>query len=72
MRVLIVAEHASLKFGGEAALPVHYYRILRRRQIPVWLVVHERTRSELESLFPSIQTGSCTFPTRRRTCSSGA
>ena len=49
---LIVAEHASLKFGGEAALPVHYYRILRRRQIPVWLVVHERTRSELESLFP--------------------
>jgi glycosyltransferase involved in cell wall biosynthesis len=52
MRVLIVAEHASLKFGGEAALPLHYYRILRRRQIPVWLVVHERTRSELESLFP--------------------
>jgi glycosyltransferase involved in cell wall biosynthesis len=52
MKVLIVAEHASLKFGGEAALPLHYYRILRRRQIPVWLVVHERTRSELESLFP--------------------
>jgi glycosyltransferase involved in cell wall biosynthesis len=52
IRVLIVAEHASLKFGGEAALPVHYYRILRRRQVPVWLVVHERTRSELESLFP--------------------
>ncbi|HUN94625.1 MAG TPA: glycosyltransferase, partial [Bradyrhizobium sp.] len=52
IRVLIVAEHASLKFGGEAALPLHYYRILRRRQIPVWLVVHERTRSELESLFP--------------------
>ena len=52
IRALIVAEHASLKFGGEAALPVHYYRVLRRRQIPVWLVVHERTRSELESLFP--------------------
>jgi glycosyltransferase involved in cell wall biosynthesis len=52
MGVLIVAEHASLKFGGEAALPLHYYRILRRRQIPVWLVIHERTRSELESLFP--------------------
>jgi glycosyltransferase involved in cell wall biosynthesis len=52
MRVLIVAEHASLKFGGEAALPVHYYRILRRRGVPVWLVVHERTRGELESLFP--------------------
>jgi glycosyltransferase involved in cell wall biosynthesis len=52
MRVLIVAEHASLQFGGEASLPVHYFRILRRRQIPVWMVVHERTRSELESLFP--------------------
>jgi len=52
MKVAIVAEDASLKFGGEAALPVHYYRILRRRQVPVWLVVHERTRGELESLFP--------------------
>jgi glycosyltransferase involved in cell wall biosynthesis len=52
MKVVIVAEHASLKFGGEAALPVHYYRILRRRQVPVWLVVHERTRGELETLFP--------------------
>jgi glycosyltransferase involved in cell wall biosynthesis len=52
MGVLIVAEHASLKFGGEAALPLHYFRILRRRQIPVWLVVHDRTRGELEALFP--------------------
>ena len=52
LRVLIVAEHASLKFGGEAALPLHYYRILRRRAVPVWLVVHERTRSELQTLFP--------------------
>jgi glycosyltransferase involved in cell wall biosynthesis len=52
LRIVIVAEHASLQFGGEAALPLHYYRILRRRQIPVWLVVHERTRNELSSLFP--------------------
>jgi glycosyltransferase involved in cell wall biosynthesis len=52
MRVLIVAEHASLKFGGEAALPLHYYRIFRQRNIPVWLLVHERTRNELEALFP--------------------
>src|ERR1700682_1209970 len=52
LRVLIVAEHASLKFGGEAALPLHYYRILRRRNIPTWLVVHARTRGELETLFP--------------------
>jgi glycosyltransferase involved in cell wall biosynthesis len=52
LRVLIVAEHASAKFGGEAALPLHYYRILCQRGIPTWLVVHERTRSELQALFP--------------------
>ena len=52
LRVLIVAEHASAKFGGEAALPLHYYRVLRQRGIPAWLVVHERTRRELEALFP--------------------
>ncbi|AFY77363.1 glycosyltransferase [Pleurocapsa sp. PCC 7327] len=52
LRVLIVAEHASFKLGGEAALPLHYFRILRRRGIETWLVVHERTRDELKSLFP--------------------
>lgn len=51
LRVLIVAEHASAEFGGEAALPLHYYRILRERGIPTWLVVHERTRTELQTLF---------------------
>lgn len=52
LRVLIVAEHASARFGGEAALPLLYYRLLRQRGIPVWLVVHARTRTELEALFP--------------------
>jgi glycosyltransferase involved in cell wall biosynthesis len=55
VRVLIVAENASLKFGGEAALPVHYYRILRQRNVPTWLVVHARTRDELSALFPDDQ-----------------
>lgn len=50
-RVLIVAEHASLKYGGEAALPLHYFRVLRRRGVDVRLVVHERTKTELHSLF---------------------
>ena len=53
LRVLIVAEHASLKMGGEAALPLHYFRVLRQRGINTWLVVHERTREELQSLFKS-------------------
>ena len=51
-KVLLVSEHASAKFGGEAALALHYYRVLRARDIPVWLVVHERTRAELAALFP--------------------
>lgn len=51
-RVLLVAEHASAKFGGEAALPLHYYRVLRARGVAVWLVVHDRTRNELSVLYP--------------------
>ncbi len=53
LRILIVAEHASMKFGGEAALPVHYFRELRQRKIEAWLVVHERTREELLTCFPA-------------------
>ncbi len=52
LRVLIAAEHASARFGGEAALPLHYFRVLRKRGIPVWLVTHARTRDELAQLYP--------------------
>jgi glycosyltransferase involved in cell wall biosynthesis len=52
MRICIVAEHASASFGGEAILPVHYFRLLRSLEIECWLVVHTRTRSELAELFP--------------------
>ncbi len=51
LRVLIFAEHASAKFGGEAILPLHYFRLLRRRGIETWLIVHERTKAELLDLF---------------------
>jgi glycosyltransferase involved in cell wall biosynthesis len=50
-RILIVAENASLKYGGEAALPIHYFRVLRRRGVDVRLVANERNRNELQSLF---------------------
>ena len=53
MKILIVAEHASAAFGGEAALPLHYFRLLRRRGYEVWLLVHERTRDELRQMFGS-------------------
>lgn len=52
LKVLIVAEHASAQWGGEAILPLHYFANLRRRGIEAWLVVHERTRDQLEKLLP--------------------
>jgi len=51
IRILIIAEHASLEFGGEAALPLHYFRVLRKRDVKVWLLVHERTADELRARF---------------------
>ena len=53
IRVCIVAEHASLRFGGEASLPLQYFSRLRARGIEAWLVIHSRTRAEIESLLPS-------------------
>jgi len=53
MRICIVAEHASSKFGGEAVLPLHYFAGLRRRGVEAWLVVHSRTREELEAALPN-------------------
>jgi len=55
LRVCIVAENASFRFGGEACLPLHYFSRLRRRSIDAWLVVHGRTRPELEALFSKDQ-----------------
>src|SRR5437016_509698 len=52
LRVLIIAEHASARFGGEAILPLHYFRVLRKRGIETWLIVHGRTREELTALLP--------------------
>jgi glycosyltransferase involved in cell wall biosynthesis len=53
LRVCVVAENASVKMGGEAILPYHYFRVLRSRGVDAWLVVHERSRKELEALFPA-------------------
>jgi hypothetical protein len=52
LRILIACEHASAQFGGEAALPLHYFRVLRARGADVWLLAHARTRDELLRLFP--------------------
>jgi glycosyltransferase involved in cell wall biosynthesis len=55
LRVCIVAENASFRFGGEASLPLQYFSRLRAREIEAWLIIHGRTRPELEALFPAQQ-----------------
>ena len=52
IRVAIVAEHASERFGGEAFLPLQYFRRLRARGVEAWLVSHARVREELLDLMP--------------------
>jgi glycosyltransferase involved in cell wall biosynthesis len=53
MRVVLVADNASARFGGEAFIPLNYFRLLRARQIDVRLVVHARNRAELVNFFPN-------------------
>ena len=52
MKVLIVSEQASVRFGGEAVLPWHYFNFLRQRGVDAYLMVNEFTKPELLSLRP--------------------
>ena len=52
VRVLIATEHASARFGGEAALPLHYFRVMRARGVDVRMITHARVRDELSKSFP--------------------
>jgi glycosyltransferase involved in cell wall biosynthesis len=47
-KVLIVAENASSKFGGEAFLPLKYFQILKRRGYAAKLITHARNQSDLD------------------------
>ena len=51
-RVLLVADNASLRFGGEATKPFLLFQFLRRRGLDVRLLVHARRRRELTEAFP--------------------
>lgn len=53
MRIVIVADNASARFGGEAFIPFNYFRLLLARAEDVRLVVHGRNRSELVERFPN-------------------
>lgn len=49
-RVLIVCEHASTEFGGEAMLPLNYFILLSQRLPMVCLLTHERSRRSISNL----------------------
>ena len=53
LRVLIVAENASDSFGGEAALPLRYFTLLRDRGISAWMITLSRVREELARSVPN-------------------
>lgn len=50
LNILIVCEHASSRFGGEAILPLNYFRLLSQTSHTVYLITHERVRQSLEEL----------------------
>lgn len=53
LKVLMVAEHASAIFGGEALIPFQYFKHLRAMDVDVHLLVHARTEKELCEAFPN-------------------
>lgn len=50
INILIVCEHASNKFGGEAMLPLNYFRFLNGTKNKPYLLTHERVKKDLEAL----------------------
>ncbi len=48
LKILIVCEHASNKYGGEAMLPYKYFYYLKKLNQEVYLLTHERTRDSFE------------------------
>lgn len=53
-RILIVAENASARFGGEAILPLKYFTLLAARGREVRLITHERNREGLAETCPEL------------------
>ena len=51
-RIILVADNASSRFGGEAFIPLNYFRLLLARKVDVRLVVHGRNKAELVDRFP--------------------
>jgi glycosyltransferase involved in cell wall biosynthesis len=47
LKVLIVAQNASSRIGGEAFLPLKYFQLMRRRGMDVSLISHQRNQADL-------------------------
>jgi glycosyltransferase involved in cell wall biosynthesis len=50
LKILIVCEHASNAFGGEAILPLNYFRYLSKTEHEVYLVTHARVVASMSQL----------------------
>ena len=50
LKILIVCEHASNVFGGEAMLPLNYFRYLAKTQHEVYLITHARVKTSISTL----------------------
>lgn len=51
MKVLVVADNASMRFSGEAALSLYYFDRLRERDLDVMMICHERCKDELRQRY---------------------
>lgn len=50
LNILIVCEHASDVFGGEAMLPLNYFRMLSKTQHKPYLITHERVKDSIQQI----------------------
>ena len=54
--VLIVAENASMRLGGEPSLPLHWFLQLLKEGVDVHLLVHVRSKPELDQSLSSFSS----------------
>lgn len=47
LKILIVCEHASDAYGGEAILPLNYFSYLTSSQHDVYLITHDRVKASM-------------------------
>ena len=47
LKILIVCEHASNAYGGEAILPLNYFSYLTKSQHDVYLITHDRVKASM-------------------------